>query len=104
MRSQTAWPKELPPLSEEQRRISNDFMRYWHEVLPRKYSSIERFNHGYPIRAAQSGFVRTLEIGAGLGEHLEYEELSVEQRSNYYTLELRENMSRRIKDRFPFVN
>jgi SAM-dependent methyltransferase len=103
MKSQTIWPKKLPPLTEEQRRISNDFMRYWHEVLPRKYSSIERFNHVYPIRAAQAGFVRTLEIGAGLGEHLQYEMLTTAQQSNYYALELRENMSRRIKERFPFV-
>src|SRR5262245_24646862 len=79
LRSQTVGPKQLPPLTEAQTQISNDFMRYWHEVLPRKYSSIDQFNHGYPVRAAQSGFLRTLEIGAGLGEHLQYETLTAVQ-------------------------
>src|SRR5690349_20198224 len=42
------WPKTFPPLTEEQKRISDDFMKAWHEVLPQKYGVIEKFNHGYP--------------------------------------------------------
>src|SRR5271165_3551738 len=44
-----------------------------------------------------------LEIGAGLGVHLSYERLTSLQESNYYALELRENMAADIKLRFPRV-
>lgn len=104
MPAKTVWPKTFPPLTEEQQRISNDFMHYWHEVLPRKYAVVDRFNHTYPVKASGEAFTRTLEVGAGLGEHLEYERLTPEQRANYYALELRENMSRRIRARFPDIN
>jgi SAM-dependent methyltransferase len=100
----SVWPKVVPPLTPEQQVISNDFMRYWHEVLPRRYGVVDRFNHTYPVRVAPPGFRRTLEIGAGLGEHLAYESLTPEQERGYFALELRENMSRRIAERFPHVN
>lgn len=100
----TVWPKVLPPITTEQRRISDDFVKYWHEVLPHKYSAVDRFNHCYPVRATTSDFRRTLEIGAGIGEHLHYEHLTAAQESEYYALELRENMSQRIKERFPRIN
>jgi SAM-dependent methyltransferase len=101
MATQT-WPKTFPPLSEEQERIRDDFMKHWHEVLPRKFGLIDRFNHSYGVRHAPA-FERTLEIGAGIGEHLEYESLTPEQERNYYALELRENMSREIQRRFPHI-
>ena len=95
----------MPPLTPEQQRISDDFMRHWHEVLPQaKYGLIERFNQGYAVRHAPAAFRTTLEVGAGLGEHLLYEKLSDEQARNYYALELRENMSAAIRARFPTVN
>jgi SAM-dependent methyltransferase len=97
------WPKLLPPLSEEQQRISDDFMQHWHEVLPRRYKVIDDFNHRYPVRHAPKEFSRTLEIGAGLGEHLEYERLSSEQAKQYVALELRPNMARAIQERFPDI-
>src|SRR5947209_14806661 len=102
--SHTVWPKVIPPLSPEQQAINNDFVRYWHEVLPSRYGVIDRFNHRYPVRVARPGFRRTLEIGAGLGEHLAYENLTPEQEAGYYALELRENMSQRLAERFPRVN
>jgi SAM-dependent methyltransferase len=98
------WPKTLPPLSSEQRRISDDFVRYWHEVLPHRFGLIEHFNHTYAVRHARASFSRTLEIGAGLGEHLHYESLTPQQEENYYALELRENMSSEIRKRFPRVH
>ncbi|HEX8912362.1 MAG TPA: class I SAM-dependent methyltransferase [Humisphaera sp.] len=97
------WPKTFPPLTPEQQRISDDFMKAWHEVLPQKYGVVEKFNHGYPARHAPKEFLRTLEIGAGLGEHLEYERLTPEQRKNYYALELRANMSAEIARRYPDI-
>ena len=98
------WPKTFSPLTAEQQRISDDFMKHWHEVLPQRFGLIERFNHGYPVRHAPAHFQRTLEIGAGLGEHLHYEKLTPTQEENYYALELRENMSRQISERFPRVH
>jgi SAM-dependent methyltransferase len=97
------WPKVLPPLTPEQQRISDDFMQHWHQVLPRRYGFLERFNHRYPVRHAPPRFRTTLEVGAGLGEHLAYERLTPEQEANYVALELRENMAAEIRRRFPRV-
>jgi SAM-dependent methyltransferase len=96
------WPKHVPPLTPDQRIISDDFVKLWHETLPR-YRMIESFNHGWVSKHAPSGFRRSLEIGAGLGEHLSYERLSAEQEADYVTVELRENMAADIKRRFPRV-
>jgi ubiquinone/menaquinone biosynthesis C-methylase UbiE len=101
--TKTVWPKTFPPLTPEQQRISNDFMKHWHEVLPQKFGVIDRFNHRYPVRTAPADFSRTLEIGAGIGEHLNYEQLTPEQEENYHALELRPNMSAEIRRRFPRV-
>ncbi len=65
---------------------------------------IEKFNHIYPVRNAPRQFKTTLEIGAGLAEHLAYERLTEEQESNYTALELRANMVLAIKQRFPHIN
>jgi SAM-dependent methyltransferase len=97
------WPKTFPPLTAEQERIRDDFMHYWHEVLPKKYAVIDRFSHRYPVDNAPADFHRTLEIGAGLGEHLEYERLTPAQRQGYVALELRPNMAAEIVRRFPGV-
>ena len=103
MKAIAHWPKILAPLNEEQRRISDDFMKHWHEVLPQRYGIIDDFNHGYPVRHAPGKFLSTLEIGAGLGEHLAYEKLTAEQERHYVALELRENMAARLRERFPNV-
>jgi len=96
------WPKDLPPLTSEQRRISDDFMQHWHEVLPRRYGLVERFNHTYPVKAAPvMAGSRTLEIGAGLGEHVKYEDLA---RQEYHCVEIRQKMADVIMERFPGVS
>ena len=43
MKAVAHWPKVLPPLNDEQRRISDDFMKHWHEVLPRRYGILDDF-------------------------------------------------------------
>ena len=48
------WPKTLPPLTPEQVRISDDFMKLWHEVLPRRFGLVETFNHNFPVRHSPS--------------------------------------------------
>lgn len=100
MNQRTSWPKELPQLTAEQQRIRNDFMRHWHEVLPHNYSLIERFNHGYAAHSARAG-AKTLEVGAGLGEHLAFEP---EPHDDYWALELREEMAEGIKRGYPNAN
>jgi SAM-dependent methyltransferase len=97
------WPKSIPPLTAEQKRISDDFMKYWHEVLPKKFGIVDDFNHRYAVRHAPAHFTSTLEIGAGLGEHLDYERLNELQSRNYVALELRANMAQRIRERFPKI-
>lgn len=99
------WPKVLPPLTPEQQRISDDFMQRWHEELASRgrYGPIEKFNHEFPVRHSRSDFKTTLEIGAGLGEHLRYEHLTPEQEANYYANEFRANMAAEIRQRFPRV-
>lgn len=95
------WPKTFPPLTDEQERIRDDFMHAWHEELPKKYGMIERFNHGYVVKHAPATFLHTLEIGAGIGEHLTYEKLNDEQMRNYVAVELRPAMAEEIARRFP---
>src|ERR1019366_7174920 len=97
------WPKQIPALTAEQASVREDFVRHWHEILPKHYGMIETFNHRYPLKdwqASSSGTCRVLEIGAGLGEHIAYERLS---NIEYYALELREQMATSIRDRFPEV-
>ncbi len=98
-----SWPKLIPPLTPEQKRVSDDFMKYWHEVLPRKYGVVDDFNHGYPVNHTPRDFRTTLEIGAGLGEHLAYEKLTPIQEQNYFAVEFRQNMAEEIQRRFPRI-
>jgi SAM-dependent methyltransferase len=96
------WPKVLPPLSPEQQRISDDFFRHWHEVLPNKYRAIEQFNHSYPRRMLPDvADIRTLEIGAGTGGHIAHEDLSGQ---TYHCIELRQHLADLIMQRFPQVH
>jgi SAM-dependent methyltransferase len=92
------WPKHLPEFTEEQRHVRDAFMARWLEVLPNRYGLIERFNHTYPVMENASG--RTLEIGAGLGEHLRYEDLT---HQDYYAVELREELVAAIRVHHPGV-
>jgi SAM-dependent methyltransferase len=78
-------------------------MRYWHEILPRRYGLVDEFNHKYVVRFAPKVFRRTLEIGAGLGGYLAYEMLTPDQTQNYVALEIRQNMADQIRLRFPAI-
>ena len=95
------WPKILPALSPEQQARSDQFMKLWHEELAgrSRYGLVERFNHTFPVKHSPTEFRTTLEIGAGLGEHLDYERLTPEQAAGYYCNEYRENMAAAIRRR-----
>jgi ubiquinone/menaquinone biosynthesis C-methylase UbiE len=92
------WPKRLPELTPEQVRIRDEFMALWHDVLPARFGLIERFNHRYPLRSRRPRGTRTLEVGAGIGGHLPYEDLSAQ---DYVAMELRPEMAESIRRRHP---
>ena len=95
------WPKVVPELSTGQQLIADDFMKYWHHELPRRYGAIEKFNHSYPVRHIPAvARCRTLELGAGIGGHLAFEPL---ERQDYHCIELRESMAEEIRRRYPGV-
>jgi SAM-dependent methyltransferase len=100
------WPKTFPELTLEQKRRSDLFMELWHQELSKKkkYSFIESFNHLFPVLNSLKGFAKSIEVGAGLGEHLKFEILTPDQRKHYWCNEYRPNMADVIKERFPDVN
>jgi SAM-dependent methyltransferase len=96
------WPKILPPLTPEQQEVSDDFMHHWHEILPRRHQMLNRFRHSYAAASVPlPPGCRTLEIGAGLGEHILFEDLS---RQEYHCLDIRANMIETLKERFPAIH
>jgi len=97
------WPKQLPPLSPEDQKVNDDFMEHWHDVFPNKYSIADSWSHSYPAKNRPAQFLRTIEIGAGLGEHLKYEVLTPEQEQNYVAVEYRENMAKRLHEACPKI-
>ncbi len=99
----TKWPKVLPPLSEAEQVVYDDFMKRWHEVLPQRYGIIERFNQTFPVKHSSPGFRTTIEIGAGIGEHLNHERLTPDQERAYHALELRQNMASALAAAHPRV-
>jgi len=97
------WPKIFPPISSEQERIGDEFQKLWLEILPKKYSSIEKFNHNYSVKNSPKNFLKTLEIGGGIGAHLEYEVLSPLQRKNYTVIDIRENIVEKFREKNPDI-
>lgn len=93
------WPKQVPELTPKQSEISDDWMKYFHEIYPERFGAIGRFNQTYPLRTAGSGR-RVLEVGAGLGEHLRFEDVANQE---YVALELRPEMADEIKRSCPQV-
>jgi SAM-dependent methyltransferase len=97
------WPKNPPPLSEEQSRQKAEFLKIWHETLPQKYALIEDYNHSNALlRNSLNGKkdCKTLEIGTGLGAHIYFEDLTLQE---YTALEIRADFVDTIKSRFPKV-
>jgi hypothetical protein len=90
--SKDRWPKTSSPLIHEPHEVNVDFVMYWHEVLTRRYQFAERLSYIYVVKSALTDFETTLEAGAGLGEHLNYGNLSAPQLSNYVAVDSRESM------------
>jgi len=87
MQAKNIWPKEPPKLSAEQRVAREQFVQKWLELLPKRYAAFERFNQGWVAKLPHAVGSKTLEIGAGLGEHIAYENLKDQE---YYCLDLRQ--------------
>jgi len=88
------YPKNPSPLTEEQIEAREKFMMLWHQELPTKYGLLEHFNHGVLSRFSIQSGSKTLEVGAGLGEHLRYENLTIQE---YYCLEYREEFCKELR-------
>jgi SAM-dependent methyltransferase len=99
-KQKATWPKRVSILTSLQSRIANDWTRYWLQTNRNKFSHIIDFGHQFVIQSSRAGFLRTLEIGAGLGEHLDYETLTDEQTENYVSLELNKDMASIIRKRW----
>jgi len=95
------FPKKIPKLSRRKKIISDLFMKLWHQEI-KKFSLIENFNHNYVAKSniVQKKKFRTLEVGAGIGNHLWYEK---SLNKNYYCIEIRNNMIQEIKKKFPQI-
>jgi SAM-dependent methyltransferase len=98
--SPTTWPKLIPPLTDEQLAIRDDFMKYFHEVYSNNFGAVAWFSHTYPKRTSRPG-LRTLDVGAGLGEHLDFE--PAHDQAEYVALELRPEMAEVIAQKHPYV-
>lgn len=100
MAERTQWPKQLPELTPAQEAIRDDYMAYFYDqVYTARFGWIQRFNHKYAARTATPG-AKTLDVGAGLGEHLEFED---GRQGEYVALELREEMASELRRRYPYV-
>jgi SAM-dependent methyltransferase len=71
--TQQSWPKERAALSEEQSAIMEDWINeFLTSVKTARFGWVSRFDHTFPVRSA-SPDLRTLEIGAGTGTHVQFE-------------------------------
>jgi SAM-dependent methyltransferase len=92
------WPKNVPALTPEQEAAREAWMLLWHEQLPNKYGVAEKFNHGFVAELPVAPGTRTLEIGAGIGGHIEHEDLT---RQEYNVLEMRDEFCARLAELLP---
>jgi len=98
------FPKKIPELTLEQKLIKDDFMKHWLTVLRKNYAIVDKFNHNVVYKNRPKKFLKTLEIGAGIGEHLNYEKLNAEQKKNYFALDIRKNVLEVLSREHPTAN
>jgi len=94
---QYRWPKKPVALTPEQEAAREAFVFAWHEELPAKYRLLESFNQGFPAHLESIGG-KTLEIGAGIGAHLIFEDLEIQE---YHVLEYRSEFCNILSTRLP---
>jgi SAM-dependent methyltransferase len=98
---QTSWPKSRPALTEEQKRIFSDWYQHWlsESGMQGRYSFVDRFGHEYAAKTFEKG-CKTLDIGAGNGAHLKYENLDAQE---YTALEYSRELIQDINRQYPKV-
>ena len=74
-------------------------MKSWlRELNKKQYNLIENFNHQYSVKyLLKNNFrnnINTLELGCGIGSHLNYEDLTSQ---NYHVVDIRENVLKEVK-------
>lgn len=94
---ESSWPKSLPLLTADQQRIRDQFMAEWLAHLPKTYGRLESFNQSYVCRHLPPEPWRVLEIGAGIGAHLQHEPSNWQE---YTVVELRPEFVNSLKERF----
>lgn len=100
-RHRTQWPKVRPELTQEQRKLFADWYEYHLSTMVPKYGGwVEKFNHSYPLRTMTDN-ATSLEIGAGTGSHIAFEDLG--RHRAYHALELRDELANYIRDSYPEV-
>ncbi len=103
LNKKSLFPKKIPPLTSEQKLIKDDFMEHWLKVLRNNYGIVDKFNHKTVVKNRPINFQKTLEIGAGIGEHLNYEKLNDYQNRNYYAMDIRENLLKILSKEHPNI-
>ena len=95
------WPKSRPALSKQQMEIYNDWYQFWlsKEGLHGKFGFVDRFGHEYAAKTFYPG-CKTLDIGAGNGAHIGYENLISQQ---YIAMEQSIALVENIKTLYPTV-
>ena len=89
-----SWPKERAPLTDEQSAIMEDWIReFLTTVKSTRFGWVSRFDHTFPARSASSE-LRTLEIGAGTGSHVQFE-----PSGEYVALEASDKLAAQIPQR-----
>lgn len=93
----SVWPKQVSSLGPEEKKICDEFMADWHKKLGGPLRLMNYFNHSFVVKHSPPAWHRTLDLGAGLGEHLLFEKNSSVQIRNYQMVEMRENMAESIR-------
>lgn len=98
---ESIWPKSRPILSQEQQRVFSDWYQYWlsKEGMQGRYSFVDDFGHHYAARTFARG-CKTLDVGAGNGAHLIYENLDEQQ---YVALEMNTALAENMQKAYPKV-
>lgn len=92
--AEMSWPKERAALSKEQTAIMEDWINeFLTSVKASRFGWVSRFDHTFPIRSALPG-LRTLEIGAGTGTHVQFE-----PDGEYVALEASDHLAAQISPR-----
>ena len=100
------FPKNIPELNSEDQKIHDDFVKSWlRELNKKQYNLIENFNHQYSVKyLLKNNFrnnINTLELGCGIGSHLNYEDLTSQ---NYHVVDIRENVLKEVKKKNKNIN